>query len=232
LTGSIVDPSGVATILWKLYSGPAAVTIATPNTATTNVNFTQTGTYTFELSADDGVHAVAYDAVIVNVQPGSPSPTPTPTATATATPTVNPSPTPTPTPTATATVPPTPTPSPTPTPTPGQVPTITVSVSPSSVIEGNDAVFTFTSSVVVSQPVTISYSMRGTALIGSDYILDGTPGQVTIAAGQNSATVTLHSIADHVKEGTEAAILAPFMGKGYKLPKRGTKATLSIFNGP
>ena len=78
LTGSVVIPSGSATILWKLYSGPAAANIATANTAVTNVSFTQAGIYTFELSADDGVHAVAYDAVIVNVQNTSPTPTPTP----------------------------------------------------------------------------------------------------------------------------------------------------------
>src|SRR5947207_15974811 len=96
LTGTIVDPSGAATISWKLYSGPAPVNFANPNAATTLVNFTQAGTYTFELSADDAVHAVAYDAVIVNVQSGSP--TPTPSATPTATPTATPSPTSTPTP--------------------------------------------------------------------------------------------------------------------------------------
>src|SRR5438309_5371163 len=79
LSGTVVDPSGTATILWKLYSGPAAVSFANSNAATTLVNFTQSGTYTFELSADDAVHAVAYDAVIVNVQNGSPTPTPTPT---------------------------------------------------------------------------------------------------------------------------------------------------------
>src|SRR5207302_541573 len=95
LTGTIVDPSGSATILWKLYSGPAPVNFANPNAVTTLVNFTQSGSYTFELSADDAVHAVAYDAVIVNVQSGSPTPTPSPTPTAT--------PTPSATPTATAT---------------------------------------------------------------------------------------------------------------------------------
>src|SRR5947209_16805673 len=108
LTGSITVPSGSAAILWKLYSGPAAVNIATANTAVTNVGFTQAGTYTFELSADDGVHAVAYDAVIVNVQNTSPSPTPT------VSPTASPTSTPTATPTATVT----PSASPTPTPTP------------------------------------------------------------------------------------------------------------------
>ena len=74
--------------------------------------------------------------------------------------------------------------------------------------------------------------MRGTAINGTDYALDGTAGEVTFAAGASSATVTLHSIADHVKEKTETAILVPNSGPGYKLPKRGTKATLSILNGP
>jgi hypothetical protein len=230
LTGTIVDPSGSATILWKLYSGPASVTLATPNTASTNVTFSQSGTYTFELSADDAVHAVAYDAVIVNVQTGSPTPTPTPSATPTATPTPTPSPTATPTPTPTAT--PTPTPSATPTPTPSGTPTITVSVSPGSVVEGNSAIFTVSSSAPVSQPVTVNYTMRGTALKGSDYTLSGTPGQVTIATGQNSATVVLQSIADHIKERNETAVMALVSTSGgYTLPKRDAKATLTILNG-
>ena len=246
LAGTIVDPSGAATVLWKLYSGPAPVNFANPNAATTLVNFSQSGTYTFELSADDAVHAVAYDAVIINAQSGSPTPTPTPTATpsptvtpaptATPSPPASPSPTPTatpsPTPTPTITPTPTATPVPTPTPTPSSTPTIRISVSPSSVVEGTDATFTISSSVTVSQLITVHYSMRGTALNGSDYTLGGTPGQVTVSPGQSSATVTLHSIADHVREKSETAIFALTSGSGYKLPKRGSKATLTILNGP
>ena len=74
--------------------------------------------------------------------------------------------------------------------------------------------------------------MRGTATNGVDYTLNGALGQVTIGAGQNSETVTLHSIADHVKERNETAIMVPGNGIGYKLPKHGTKATLTIINGP
>jgi hypothetical protein len=111
-------------------------------------------------------------------------------------------------------------------------PTITVSVSPGSVSEGNDATFTFSSSVVVSQSVTVSYVMRGNALDGIDYTLSGTPGEVTIGGGQNSATVRLHSIADHVKEKNETAVMALSSGSGYKIPKRGAKATLTILNAP
>jgi hypothetical protein len=100
------------------------------------------------------------------------------------------------------------------------------------VIEGSDATFAFSSSVVVSQPVTISYSMRGTAINGIDYTLSGTPGQVTIGNGQNSATVTLHAIADHVREKNETAVAALVSGSGYKIPKLRAKATLTIVNGP
>jgi hypothetical protein len=74
--------------------------------------------------------------------------------------------------------------------------------------------------------------MRGTALNGTDYTLNGSSGQVTIAAGQSSAAVTLHSIADHVKERNETAVMALATGSGYKIPRRGAKATLTIINGP
>ncbi|HZR78751.1 MAG TPA: hypothetical protein VFA58_06050 [Chthoniobacterales bacterium] len=238
LTGTVADPSGNAAITWKLYSGPAPVNLANPNAASTLVNFSQPGTYTFELSADDAVHAVAYDAMIVNVQSGSPTPTPTasPTATPTATPAVTPSPTPTatpsPSPTSTPSPSPTATPTATPSVTPAVTPTITISVSPSSVVEGNDATFRVSSSAVVSQPLTVHYTMRGTALTGSDYILSGTPGAVTIVAGQNFATVTLHAIADHITEKSETAAMVLTSGSGYKLPKRGAKATVTILNGP
>jgi hypothetical protein len=67
LNGSVNDPSGGAPILWKVYSGPAGVSIANPNQTTTTATVNAPGTYTFMLSADDGVHAVAYDAVVVRV---------------------------------------------------------------------------------------------------------------------------------------------------------------------
>lgn len=67
LNGSVSDPSGRATILWKVYSGPAGVSLANSNQAATTATVSGPGTYTFMLSADDGVHAVAYDAVVVRV---------------------------------------------------------------------------------------------------------------------------------------------------------------------
>lgn len=67
LAGALNDPSGVAAVTWKLYSGPGAVVFANANQPTTGVTINGPGTYTFMLSADDGVHAIAYDAVVVRV---------------------------------------------------------------------------------------------------------------------------------------------------------------------
>jgi len=67
LSGSVNDPSGRALILWKVYSGPAGVSFANPNQASTTATLSAPGTYTFILSADDGVHAVAYDAVVLRI---------------------------------------------------------------------------------------------------------------------------------------------------------------------
>jgi hypothetical protein len=67
LNGVVNSPLGNAAIQWRLYSGPAPVTIANPNLASTTVSFPQAGAYTLLLSADDGVHTIAYDAVVIRV---------------------------------------------------------------------------------------------------------------------------------------------------------------------
>ena len=52
---------------WKLYSGPGTATFADATQTNTTVNFSGPGIYTLLLSADDGVHAVAYDAAVFTV---------------------------------------------------------------------------------------------------------------------------------------------------------------------
>lgn len=96
LSGVVNDPSHHATIKWKLYSGPGSVHFANAAQPTTSATFNTSGTYTLLLSADDGVHAVAYDAVVISV--GTQSPTPTPSISPTATPTPTPGPSPVPVP--------------------------------------------------------------------------------------------------------------------------------------
>lgn len=56
------------TVLWKLYSGPSAVQFADSTSTNSAVTFQVPGTYTLMLSADNGIHAVAYDAVVIDVR--------------------------------------------------------------------------------------------------------------------------------------------------------------------
>ena len=67
LSGSVSDPSGTSSIRWSQYSGPASVTFGDAARAQTTASFSAPGLYTLILSASDGVHAVAYDAVMVRV---------------------------------------------------------------------------------------------------------------------------------------------------------------------
>jgi len=67
LAGVITYSGTLPIIQWKLYSGPGTVTFANAALTNTTATFSAPGVYTLMLSADDGVHAVAYDATIVTV---------------------------------------------------------------------------------------------------------------------------------------------------------------------
>jgi hypothetical protein len=97
--------------------------------------------------------------------------------------------------------------------------------------EGKTATYTVHASAAVSRNTTVGYAMSGTAGQGPDYTLSGTPGQVTIPAGQSSATVTLTAITDHVTEGTETATMTLQPGVGYKLGNQ-KQATASVIDSP
>jgi len=56
-----------AQIQWKLYSGPGTVAFADASRTNTTATFSTRGTYRLMLSADDGVHAIAHDAMTVTV---------------------------------------------------------------------------------------------------------------------------------------------------------------------
>jgi hypothetical protein len=126
---------------------------------------------------------------------------------------VQPTPSPTPTPTPTPTSTPTPTPTPTPTATVAAQEAY-VTVSKSSVPKGKQAAFIVAlDHGPAAQPVTVHYSMSGGAILGTDYTLSGTPGQVTIPAGQSSARVIFHALRNVKKNATMT--LTP--GPGYFL---------------
>ena len=163
----------------------------------------------YTLSSDD----IAGIQALYGAPSGSPSPTPTPTPTATPFPTPTPTPFPTPSPTPT----PTATPSITPTPTPATTPRVSVTVSTGIVHLGGTAVFTISTSVAPTNDINVGYRMSGNATLGSMYLLDGTPGSVTIQAGQTSATVTLTEVSAAKRAKTASMLLNA--GPGYILSK-------------
>jgi hypothetical protein len=69
LSGVVNDPSGHAVVQWKQYSGPGTVAFGDATQPQTSATFSAPGTYTLMLSATDGVHATAYDAVTVSSLP-------------------------------------------------------------------------------------------------------------------------------------------------------------------
>jgi hypothetical protein len=67
LQGCVGCTGAPPAIKWKYYSGPGTVTCADTTKTNTTASFSAPGVYTLELSADDGIHAVAYDAVVLTV---------------------------------------------------------------------------------------------------------------------------------------------------------------------
>lgn len=59
--------NGAGVVQWKVAAGPGTVTFGTATQPMTSASFSHPGLYTLLLSIDDGVHAVAYDAVAVEV---------------------------------------------------------------------------------------------------------------------------------------------------------------------
>jgi hypothetical protein len=108
-----------------------------------------------------------------------------------------------------------------------------VVASPTQISEGQTAVYTVSrSNIDTHYAITISYTMSGGATLGSDYTLSGTPGQVTIPAGQSSGQVTLTALIDHVSEKTQRAIMNLSAAVNYTLQNGSSSATVSISDAP
>jgi hypothetical protein len=67
LQGAVVFSNSTPVIRWQVYSGPGTVTFGNAALTNTTATFSAPGIYTLELSADDAVHAVAYDAAVFTV---------------------------------------------------------------------------------------------------------------------------------------------------------------------
>jgi hypothetical protein len=67
LAGAVGFSNTTPVIRWTTYSGPGTATFGNAAQTNTTANFSAPGIYTLELGVDDGVHAVAYDAVVITV---------------------------------------------------------------------------------------------------------------------------------------------------------------------
>ncbi|WP_462162156.1 Calx-beta domain-containing protein, partial [Microcystis aeruginosa] len=96
-------------------------------------------------------------------------------------------------------------------------PSITLAVSPASVTEDGttNLVYTFTRSGVTTNPLTVNYTLGGTATLNTDYTRTGTTNTVTFAAGSATATVTVDPTADTTVESDETVALTLTSGTGY-----------------
>jgi Ca2+-binding RTX toxin-like protein len=95
--------------------------------------------------------------------------------------------------------------------------TVTLAVSPSSVSEDGTAnmVYTFTRSGVTTNPLTVNYTIGGTATLNTDYTRTGTTNTVTFAAGSSTATVIVDPTPDTTVEPNETVALTLATGTGY-----------------
>ena len=114
---------------------------------------------------------------------------------------------------------------------------VTVAVSPSSVEEDGapNLVYTFTRNGVTSGPLTVNFSVGGTATFSTDYTQTGaatftaTDGTVTFGAGNSTATVTVDPQPTRLVEPNETVILTLTTGTGYNVANPST-ATGTITN--
>ena len=120
--------------------------------------------------------------------PGQDDPTPTPE------PTVEPTPEPT--------AEPTPEPTAGPTTAPAR-PIIEVRVNPGSVVEGDDATFTFTSNIAMPSDTVVDYATSGSAAGGDDYDDDDLIGSFIFPGGDTTFDLVIETLTDDDIESDE-----------------------------
>lgn len=106
---------------------------------------------------------------------------------------------------------------------PPQLPSISLSLSPATAVaeEGRNSLrFTFTRTGPTTDPLTVDYTVGGTATLGSDYGGIAGPStikRVTFSAGSAVATMTVAPIADSKVESPESVTLTLAPSTGYNI---------------
>lgn len=116
-------------------------------------------------------------------------------------------------------------------------PKITLAASPASVLENGtgNLVYTFTRPGPTNSPLTVNFTVGGTATLDSDYTANGaasfsaTNGSVTFGVGQATKTITIDPTGDATVEPNETILLQLIAGSGYLLGTL-TPVTTTITN--
>jgi glucose/arabinose dehydrogenase len=109
------------------------------------------------------------------------------------------------------------------------LPTVTLAVAPSSALEdgGTNIVYTFTRTGSTAAPLTVNYTIGGTATNGTDYATIGT--SVVIAGGSATGTVTIDPTLDATIESDETVTLTLAADAAYTVGTGGA-VTATITN--
>jgi uncharacterized repeat protein (TIGR01451 family) len=97
------------------------------------------------------------------------------------------------------------------------MPTVTIKATDKVASEsgGNKGKLTITRNGDSSQPLTVNYTVSGTATNGPDYAM--LPGTITIDAGLASVVIMVSPVNDMVPEGSETVSLTLAAGSGYQI---------------
>lgn len=100
-----------------------------------------------------------------------------------------------------------------------------VATDPAASEAGGTGTFTFERTGGFGSPLTVSYSVTGSATPGSDYA--ALPGTIFFGAGMITATVTVTPVQDAVAEGEESVVVSVDPGAGYAVGSP-SSATVTI----
>jgi alpha-tubulin suppressor-like RCC1 family protein len=115
---------------------------------------------------------------------------------------------------------------------------VSLAVSPSSIQEdgSENLAYTFTRTGATANPLTVHYSVGGSATLNTDYTQSGattytaTTGTMTFGAGSMTGAITIDPTADSVAEPNETIGLTLAPGTGYTINTPNTMAGIIVDN--
>lgn len=111
----------------------------------------------------------------------------------------------------------------------GTLPTVTIAANPSSTTEGSTTagLFTISRTGDPTTPLTVSFTVAGTATIGNDYLTPASfaTNTIEIPAGQSSVSVAITAIDDTLIEAVETVTLNLATATNYTV---GTNASATV----